>query len=1734
MMKKLYKIIFAISVFCLISTSSNASHLAGGDFSWECLGNNQYVITLNLFRDCDGINAPGSAFVNFSSPCGTQSSTLTLINPGGTEVSQLCPQDSLNSTCHSGGTLPGMQQYIYVDTITLIPCPQGPWTMSYEDCCRNSAIVNLQPATQSMTINADLFNNNDTCNNSPTFTAQPIPYVCQNQPVSYNYGVTEPDGDSLSFSLVCAEANGVCVTYAAGYTAGVPIPGITIDPATGQLNFTPTLLGNFVVVVQATEVDPITGDTIGIVKRDIQFIVIQCSNIVPDVNAGTLDTVVGGVQTGPYALDICNGDTLSFCMTYTDPDIGDSLNITTNVTSILPGASYVLSGSNPLTMCVTWPVPLGWNNPNTNFTVTVDDGACPIKGLQSFVYDINVTGAFAGPDQIICGPTSQWPGQAFLQAFGGSQYQWSVISGDPIVVPTNFTCDTCDTTTATPSITTTYLVTTNLGASCNSDSVTVFVVPDYSYTTAQSDTQICLLDSVAFNVVPSPLGNYTIQWFPASIFDNDTIFNPIAGFSTSGINQVWFDIISPQGCLKSDTFDVSVLTVAVPILSLTGDSTLCEGDSTELCLTVLNGGAFQENFDPGIDTTLWTFTNGVANINCSSVNGNALWFNSAAGVSREAETIDLNTSAGGTIDFYLLIADGSVGTQCENADFGEDVVLEYSTDGGITWTIISTYNEAGYPNFTLISEPIPPLAQTNATRFKWRQLSHSGTNTDNWALDSIVFQGIGGGNWVYDWDPNYNINPIDSNKVIVWPATDTSYTVVVTDSTGQCTDSATFFMSVVPTFNINITQNDTFICLYDSINFNVSTDTVANPTIIWTPGVFNNDSIASPTGGWPTSDTHWVYVEVTNQFGCTQYDSSWVYNTPNAQPDLSIIGDTTLCAGDSTLLCAINSAVSGDSCTYVFELYDSWGDGWNGASLEFYINGTLAGTYTFFTGTFFTDSISVFHGDSVHIVMTSGTFPGEESFVINGPSGDSVYFDGPNPANGPVWGEIAICTIAGGQLAYTWSPNYNGTFGDTSKVWVYPAVDTTYQAVVWDSIGGCADSATIDIYVVPNFNVSITQNDTIVCLFDSVEFTVNHDTINNPIIIWQPGPIFDDSTAVTATAGFTCPDTAWVEVSVSSQFGCTKYDSAYAIISSVPKPDLFVAGPTSICDGDTANLCALDTTSASGCANINDDFEGGGINLALWLNNNGIIDPSCGTPNGSNVLYMNSAAPRTAETYDLNMNFSGASLTYWFKLAGNGSPNPCEDADLVTENVLLEYSTDGGATWTVLQDFATGAANVWANWVLMTTPVPVAAQTTATRFRWQQTNNSGIGFDNWALDDVTITSTSGAPGGYVYNWSPNFNLSQPDSACTDAWPVATTTYTVTAIDSFAGCGDTATITVNVLPQPNVNILSTNTSFCQNDSNSTFVATPTPGTWIGNGISSGGVFDPSAAGPGNHQIVYNHNNGACDGWDTVLVSVNPNPAPPNPFANNPYCEGEELSGISVTGSGGSFEWYNDAGLTDQVNDPNDETANGQTFYVIEISANGCASDANTLQIVTVPVPEADISSNWDPNNNQAPITIDFDNETSPINGNNYEWFLNGSSETTDVEFSYLFTESGIYSIVLEAVEQTVGCSDTATVVIEIRKFWIDSIPNVFTPNGDGFNDEFVIDGEGLTDFSMVIYNRWGRKIYECGPTADWRSCAWDGDTKSDGVYYYVIQASDDKGVPVTNRTDFQGYIQLIRD
>ena len=104
---------------------------------------------------------------------------------------------------------------------------------------------------------------------------------------------------------------------------------------------------------------------------------------------------------------------------------------------------------------------------------------------------------------------------------------------------------------------------------------------------------------------------------------------------------------------------------------------------------------------------------------------------------------------------------------------------------------------------------------------------------------------------------------------------------------------------------------------------------------------------------------------------------------------------------------------------------------------------------------------------------------------------------------------------------------------------------------------------------------------------------------------------------------------------------------------------------------------------------------------------------------------------------------------------------------------------------------------------------------------------------------------------------------------------------------------------------------------------------------------------------------------------------------------------------------------------------------------------------------------------------------------------------------------------------------VGCQ-TAMVCIDIRCTDI-TIFNGFSPDHDGMNDAFVVDGIDLYPNNILtIYNRWGNKVYEQhGYANDWVG-TFDDKPLPDGTYFYVLDLNDGFGSPI-----YTGYVQIHR-
>ncbi len=123
-------------------------------------------------------------------------------------------------------------------------------------------------------------------------------------------------------------------------------------------------------------------------------------------------------------------------------------------------------------------------------------------------------------------------------------------------------------------------------------------------------------------------------------------------------------------------------------------------------------------------------------------------------------------------------------------------------------------------------------------------------------------------------------------------------------------------------------------------------------------------------------------------------------------------------------------------------------------------------------------------------------------------------------------------------------------------------------------------------------------------------------------------------------------------------------------------------------------------------------------------------------------------------------------------------------------------------------------------------------------------------------------------------------------------------------------------------------------------------------------------------------------------------------------------------------------------------------------------------------------------------------------------------------------TYEFVAPATYTFTLSVYEDATGTTFTSTKTFPI----IDDIitPNVFTPNGDGANDLFVIRANGINVLEISIYSRSGAMVYsEKSPIIVWDGRNSSGSELSEGIYYYILK-SDDPAV-----IDQNGFIHMYR-
>ncbi|NOQ73929.1 MAG: T9SS type B sorting domain-containing protein [Crocinitomix sp.] len=498
---------------------------------------------------------------------------------------------------------------------------------------------------------------------------------------------------------------------------------------------------------------------------------------------------------------------------------------------------------------------------------------------------------------------------------------------------------------------------------------------------------------------------------------------------------------------------------------------------------------------------------------------------------------------------------------------------------------------------------------------------------------------------------------------------------------------------------------------------------------------------------------------------------------------------------------------------------------------------------------------------------------------------------------------------------------------------------------------------------------------------------------------------------------------------------------------------------------------------------------------------------------------------------------------YVFRYEVSAAPCADDEADIIV-TVLTDPIIDAGPDQIMcLEDIVTvsgsgGVSYVWDGGVLDGLPFSPAATTTYTVTGTDASGCFSTDELEIIVNDLPIVSAGddlilceginavlSGSGAIGYEWT---DPVLDGVAFTP--PIGTTTYVVTGTDAN-GCenSDEVEITVNELPNvtaPDDFIVCAGTAITLSA-----VGAPTI-VWDG-GVINGESFIPLVT---TVYTVYGTDEFGCENSDEVTVTVEPIP--------NLVFQGDILAGcapLEVTftnltvAPGTECKWIIEgnvidgcAAITYVFNSPG---CFDVTFGMT--SATGCYTEKTYSDYICLDeTPEASFYS--------TPSVLDGANPLAQFHNTStgattYEWdFGDGTAGSTALNPEHLFPpDKGEYIVELTAFSAN-GCADQAYLTIRVLEDIIFYVPNIFTPDGDNFNETFkpiFTSGFDPYDYHLLIFNRWGEIVFESFNAAHgWDGTYGDNEICEDGVYIWSLEFGD---INDDKKHKKSGHVSLLK-
>ncbi len=343
-----------------------------------------------------------------------------------------------------------------------------------------------------------------------------------------------------------------------------------------------------------------------------------------------------------------------------------------------------------------------------------------------------------------------------------------------------------------------------------------------------------------------------------------------------------------------------------------------------------------------------------------------------------------------------------------------------------------------------------------------------------------------------------------------------------------------------------------------------------------------------------------------------------------------------------------------------------------------------------------------------------------------------------------------------------------------------------------------------------------------------------------------------------------------------------------------------------------------------------------------------------------------------------------------------------------------------------------------------------------------------------------------------------------------------------------GCTDTASATVQINPNPDVDFevsnvcLGDTTVFRDLSTIDSQTDQITNWRWeFGDGTN--GLDRDSVTNNYNTTGTYEINlrvqssNGCADSI-TREITIFPSNQPLQGIGDT-VCLGESaLLTVDDIASGSRVDWYNADTSTfpfftgqTLVTEP---LLLNQIFFVESISPQGCISARAAVRANVIPRGTGQIVLS--DTLVEIPNAIVNFRLAGNIRGDDYSWSFGDGEQSTSDQPAHQYQFPGKYNITLQVTDIN-GCEYRFEDVVEVIKLADLFAPSAFSPNGDGINDNFFVISRLVRQFQIQVYNRWGKLVYESeDPNFSWDGFSMSGEALQEGVYVYVVKAQDADG------------------